>query len=198
MSFPPLPNKENNIEIKSLIRNIDSLFTYLERLRQSSFSEITTVITNDPTIITNVIDAAFDDTATIAVSYDPITGIFSINVKDLSIIAGKIASNAISTVKVLDNNITYSKIQNVTAGKLLGRNPASTGNVQEITLGTGLSLTGTTLNSAGTGNNLTLVPIMTGFIGTPGGLPILYQDGELVSEFVFNDLGSILMAEITI
>jgi len=45
-------------------------------------------------------------------------------------------------------SVVYSKIQNVTANRLLGRNPAGAGPIEEITLGTNLSLTGTTLNAA--------------------------------------------------
>jgi len=47
----------------------------------------------------------------------------------------------------VDNDaVTYAKIQNVSAAsKLLGRGDSGSGDVQELTLGTGLSMTGTTL-----------------------------------------------------
>ena len=49
-----------------------------------------------------------------------------------------IANNKITTSKILDGNVTFSKIQNVTSGKLLGRTSAGTGSVEEIpTTGTG-------------------------------------------------------------
>jgi len=48
---------------------------------------------------------------------------------------------------VPDTAITYSKIQNVTASRVLGRGSASAGPPQELTVGTGLSLTGTTLSA---------------------------------------------------
>lgn len=47
-------------------------------------------------------------------------------------------------------SVSLSKIT-MTTGKLLGRNTAGTGAVEEITLGTNLSFSGTTLNAAGGG-----------------------------------------------
>lgn len=55
----------------------------------------------------------------------------------------------IVTAGIAANAITYAKIQEVASGSLLGRESAGNGTVQEITLGTGLSFTGTTLNVAG-------------------------------------------------
>jgi len=46
---------------------------------------------------------------------------------------------------VPDAAITYGKIQNVTASRVLGRGSAGTGSPEELTIGTGLTLTGTTL-----------------------------------------------------
>ena len=54
----------------------------------------------------------------------------------------------IDTANINGAAVTYAKIQNVSAAsKLLGRGSASgSGDVEEITLGTGLSMSGTTLN----------------------------------------------------
>lgn len=62
-----------------------------------------------------------------------------------------IANNAVTTAKILDAAVTYAKIQDVSAAsKLLGRGSAAgAGDVQEITLGTNLSMSGTTLNATG-------------------------------------------------
>jgi hypothetical protein len=49
-----------------------------------------------------------------------------------------IGNNKITTDKVLNSNITFNKIQNVTTGKILGRTSANNGIVEEIaTTGTG-------------------------------------------------------------
>ncbi|MEX6689666.1 hypothetical protein QTN47_19330 [Danxiaibacter flavus] len=56
----------------------------------------------------------------------------------------KLADNSVITTKILNGNVTYSKIQDVTPNKLLGRYTAIPGSMQEITLGTGLNLDNTT------------------------------------------------------
>lgn len=75
-----------------------------------------------------------------------------------------IANDAVTTAKILDANVTFAKVANVTASKVLGRGSAAgTGSMQELTLGTGLSMSGTTLN--GTGGTVTSVIAGTGLTG---------------------------------
>lgn len=53
----------------------------------------------------------------------------------------------VATAGIANGAITYSKIQNISANnRLLGRAASGAGSVEEITLGSGLSLSGTTLN----------------------------------------------------
>jgi hypothetical protein len=62
-----------------------------------------------------------------------------------------IAASAVTTTKIADANVTYAKIQDVSAAsRLLGRGSSSgAGDVQEITLGSGLTMTGTSLAASG-------------------------------------------------
>ena len=70
-----------------------------------------------------------------------------------SAFTGDVTKSAGGTAQTIANDaVTYAKIQNVSAAdRLLGRgNGGGSGDVQEISLGTGLALSGTTLNASGT------------------------------------------------
>jgi hypothetical protein len=69
---------------------------------------------------------------------------------------GDITVSSSGATWTVDNDaVTYAKIQNVSAAsKLLGRGDSESGDVQEITLGDGLTMTGTTLAASGGGGGL--------------------------------------------
>lgn len=73
---------------------------------------------------------------------------------------------------IANNAVTYAKMQDVSAvSKLLGSSSTTTP-VQEITLGSGLSLSGTTLSATGTGGTVTSVAMTTPTGLTVTGSPI--------------------------
>jgi hypothetical protein len=71
-------------------------------------------------------------------------------IQNLAVTEQKIDDFSITTNKLNNQAVTYSKMQNVTANRILGR-VSTSGSAQEITLGTNLSFSGTTLNATGGG-----------------------------------------------
>ena len=83
------------------------------------------------------------DALTQCLQYDVATNAFS---------AGTTVGATVETAEITDDNVSYAKLPNVTASRLLGRGSAAgAGDPQEITLGTNLSMTGTTLDAAAGG-----------------------------------------------
>lgn len=68
-------------------------------------------------------------------------------------LTGDVTASAGSNATTIANDaVTYAKMQNISAAsKLLGRGDSGSGDPQEITLGTNLSMSGTTLNATGGG-----------------------------------------------
>lgn len=101
-------------------------------------------------------------------------------------VAATIANDAVTTSKILNNNVTYGKIQNASGSSLLlGSNASGTG-ITEITLGSNLTMSGNTLNASGGGGG-----------GTPGGADtqIQYNNGGAfggVSDLTWDDINSVL------
>lgn len=79
---------------------------------------------------------------------------------------GDITVSVGGTVWTIDNDaVTYAKMQNVSAAsRLLGRGSAAgAGDVEEITLGTNLSMAGTVLNAAGGSATMTAATITVAY-----------------------------------
>lgn len=71
---------------------------------------------------------------------------------------GTIWQDVTPNANVANDSVTYAKLQNVSAAsKLLGRGDSGAGDPQEITVGTGLTMTGTTLSASGGGGGGSLV-----------------------------------------
>jgi hypothetical protein len=70
-----------------------------------------------------------------------------------AVVEDDIATNAVTNTKIANDAVTYAKMQNVsTTSRLLGRASAGAGDIEEITIGSGLTLTGTTLSASGGGS----------------------------------------------
>jgi hypothetical protein len=76
---------------------------------------------------------------------------------------GDITVTSSGSIWTIDNDVvTYDKIQNVTTSSvLLGRATTGAGNIEEIILGSGLTLAGTTLSAAGGGGSGAQIQIDT-------------------------------------
>lgn len=64
--------------------------------------------------------------------------------------------NTVGTSQIDADSVTYAKIQNVTDARLLGRSAGSAGDCQEITVGSGLSLSGGELSATGGGGGISI------------------------------------------
>lgn len=92
-------------------------------------------------------------------------------IDDSAVTATQIAANAVETAKIIDDAVTYPKIQNVAAGRLLGNSTGSTGNVEEISVTSPLSLTAGALSVSFTSLNLdsgTYAPTLTAVTNVTG------------------------------
>lgn len=112
--------------------------------------------------------------------------------------AGNVTTNANLTGDVTSvgnattistNAVDYSMMQVMTTDKLLGSGSGTA--VAEITLGTGLSFTGTTLNAAGADNLYTADGALTASrIVTLGGNPLLFTGGQTTLKGEFATSGT--------
>lgn len=69
-------------------------------------------------------------------------------------INAQITANAVGTTEIANSNVTYAKLQNTTAARLLGNPTGSAAAPSEISLGTNLSFAGAVLNATGGGSGL--------------------------------------------
>lgn len=78
--------------------------------------------------------------------------------------SGVVTATTVATSDLDDDAVTYAKMQNVSAAsRLLGRGSAGegAGNTEEISLGSGMIMTGTTLSATGTGGDVTAAANLT-------------------------------------
>jgi len=96
----------------------------------------------------NALDGTLTGAGVVQVPADPVSsgGVSDGDKGDITV------SGSGATYTIDATSVSYAKMQNVSAAsKLLGRGDSGSGSPQEITLGSGLTMTGTTLSSSGGG-----------------------------------------------
>jgi hypothetical protein len=85
---------------------------------------------------------------------------------DLMLTATTVNINAaaVTTAKIADSNVTYAKIQNVADARLLGRSQGAAGVVQELTVGSNLTLSAGALNALRPAVAFTNVVTASGYV----------------------------------
>ncbi|SRR5258707_2198808 len=78
----------------------------------------------------------------------------------MQLLTGDVTSTSSGVTTITNNVVTVAKLQQIPSLRLLGRLTSGTGNVEILTIGTGFSESGTTLNALGAGN--AYVPVSTG------------------------------------
>jgi Repeat of unknown function (DUF5907) len=170
-----LDTNSYTIDNNSVTGATKTKITYDSKGRITSGADATTVDIADSTNKRYVTDA---NLTTIGNQSGTNTGDNAVN----SLYSG-LVSNATHTgdvtgsgaLTIANDAVTFAKMQNITTARLLGRNTAGTGDVEEITLGTNLSFSGTTLNASGGGGSTNLS------LGT------WFEDGPVI---ILNDNGS--------
>ncbi|MET4142416.1 hypothetical protein [Pedobacter sp. UYP1] len=116
-----------------------------------------------------------------------------------AIITGDVKTTTKNTVVIQPGVVTYAKMQAMTANKLLGSGASGTA-VSEITLGTGLSFTGNTLNAAGgsggsgtvTNVSLTTASGIVGSVAAPNTTPGISLSLGNITPTSINTSGTII------
>lgn len=114
------------------------------------------------------------------------SGVTSVTSGDLS---GDVATSGTLATTIANDAVTYAKIQNVSAAsKLIGRGDSGSGDPQEITLGSGLSITGTTLTASG-GGGATTAQALT-ITSSGGASPGATFDGSVAKTIDYSTVGA--------
>lgn len=154
----------------------------------SSINSTTQVLTNNPvnvsgSNITGILKAA---------SFPALTG-------DITTPVGSLATTITAA------SVTYAKIQNISTNNiLLGRYTASAGPTQEITIGSGLSLSGAGLLTAtGTGGTVTTISVtanngITQSITNPTTTPVITLGLGAITPTSVNASGSLMGSTLTL
>jgi len=88
-----------------------------------------------------------DASASSLVTFSQISGLYQPLNTRLSSIS---TSGGVATADIINDAVTFAKTQNIATQRLLGRSTASSGDIEELTVGAGLTLSGGQLSSSAT------------------------------------------------
>lgn len=136
-------NTQHGIYIEGDYHNITGNIAKNNSIGSTTYSGIRLVNVNRSTVSDNV---CYDDQAGHTQKY----GIYENGSSDYNTYIGNTTyGNVTSGISTVGANNVFAKQDLMATNKLLGRGTAGSGVIEEITLGTNLSLSGTTLNAAG-------------------------------------------------
>lgn len=149
-----------------------------------TFDSTAGTISSDTTIAASLTDSQVDSSilADNAVS--------TAALQDSAVTSAELGDTSVTTTKINDDAVTFAKFQNITGSRLLGRHDTTSGDMEEISLGSGLSFD--TSNDAITASGVTvntLIPALAAAeanstVGTIGiGSNTLYYTGLVVVPF---------------
>ncbi|MEP7219341.1 MAG: hypothetical protein ABI876_10515, partial [Bacteroidota bacterium] len=142
------------------------------------------------------IGAILADTSTVTFIYDSVTPSITAIVRDGSITATQLASDAVGTAAIIDHAVTLSKVQNIASGRLLGRSTAGSGTTEEISIGSGLTLASGSLSATGYSDEQAQDAIGAILLST-GTITLTYNDGapSITADIVDGSISTAKLAD---
>jgi len=152
-------------------------------LNQDRFVAVSALDASPGTLIAKVASSG----GTIAVSNNADT---TLNLEIATGDRGDIIVTSTGTVWTIDNDVvTFAKMQNINTSRLLGRSTAGSGDIEEIAIGSGLTLTAGVLSASTSVPTITYgtyTPVLTNTTNLTGSTAYLtnyYQIGDMVTVF---------------
>jgi len=112
-------------------------------------------------------------------------GLSGADLADAAILTAKIADSQVTGDKIASNTIPLGDLTEISSNTLLGRYSSGIGDVQQITIGSGLSFSGSTLTATGVAGNI-VDSIRSEKVGQNITI-FLYSGGSLVGSTTFTD-----------
>jgi len=115
----------------------------------------TIAITGDLVYTSPSFDGSANVTAVGTIANDAIT---TVKILDANVTAPKLATDAVTTVKIVNNAVTNAKLAQVATATIKGRTTAGTGDVEDLTTAQATALLSVMVGDSGSGGTKGLVP----------------------------------------